>query len=303
MAAPDGWKTSAGLAHRRVCVLRCMGRGKNLQRVAALRLGSADRSRGEFKNGVRGKADRKPPGRNAFAYLADSVVAIDVNEIDGELHEEGMNGLAGDDPEASAGFEAHSAEKAPVALRPAVCDFERSRERCAAGAIQDLHWVFLGERSRMDARASRIRRPASDLLRRCGSRRVGAELDARASRTEAATAPSITSGFSGFMLSTSFSTGMVVGGAAVFGVLASGLFIGMPVLGGRNLSGNFSSGGVPAGMGATISGVTMTISSVLVLVLCIDWKNLPRIGMSPRNGIFWKVSVSLLSSSPPMTKL
>src|ERR1035437_1125464 len=103
------------------------------------------------------------------------------------------------------------------------------------------------------------------------------------------------------MLSTSFSTGMV--GGAGFGVLAavlaSGVFMGMPELGGRNLAGSFRSGrGAPAGMGATISGVTITISSVFALLFCIDWKNLPRIGISPRKGIFEKVSDSVLSSRP-----
>ena len=118
--------------------------------------------------------------------------------------------------------------------------------------------------------------------------------------------PSITSGVSGFMLSINFSIGRVGGaGAGVLAaVLASGVFIGMPELGGMNLAGNFSDGnGSPAGMGATISGVTITMSSVLALVFCIDWKNLPKIGMSPRKGIFMKVSDSVLSSSPPMTKL
>ena len=39
------------------------------------------------------------------------------------------------------------------------------------------------------------------------------------------------------------------------------------------------------------------------LGLQLNWKNLPRIGMSPRKGILSKVSVSRLSSKPPMTKL
>ena len=62
-------------------------------------------------------------------------------------------------------------------------------------------------------------------------------------------APDTTSGVSGFILSISLSTGMVSGaGAGVLAaVLPSGLFMGMPVLGGRNLVGNFSSGkGAPA---------------------------------------------------------
>src|ERR1700761_2963575 len=94
---------------------------------------------------------------------------------------------------------------------------------------------------------------------------------------------SMTNGVSGFMLSISFSTGMVdfAAGGMLSGVLASGVCIAMPEFGGRNFSGNFNSGvAVSPGIGATISGVTITISSVLVLVRCIDWKNFPRIGIS-----------------------
>lgn len=99
----------------------------------------------------------------------------------------------------------------------------------------------------------------------------------------------MTSGFSGCMLSMSFSTGMLAGGLA--GVepagFVSGVFMGMPELDGRNSAGYLSRGkGAPTGMGATISGVTITMSSVFVLFFEIDWKNLPRIGMFPRNGIF-----------------
>ena len=119
-------------------------------------------------------------------------------------------------------------------------------------------------------------------------------------------APSMTKGASGLILSISFSTGMVGGGVGkVFaGVLPSGVCIAIPELEGRKGVGYFNSGSAdPAPIGVTICGVTMTISSVLFLVRCMDWKNLPRIGMSPRKGIFWKVSVSSLSSRPPMTKL
>jgi hypothetical protein len=57
-------------------------------------------------------------------------------------------------------------------------------------------------------------------------------------------APSTTRGLSGFMLSINFSMGMVGGaGAGVLAaVLASGVFMGMPELGGRNLPGSFSEG-------------------------------------------------------------
>ena len=76
------------------------------------------------------------------------------------------------------------------------------------------------------------------------------------------------------MLWINFSTGMVGGGGA--GALAPvtfapGVVIGMPEFGGRNFSGYFNAGrGKPAGMGATISGVTMTMSSVFVLFFEMD---------------------------------
>lgn len=50
---------------------------------------------------------------------------------------------------------------------------------------------------------------------------------------------SITNGVSGFILSINFSTGNVAGGGTgvLSAVLASGLFMGMPELAGKNLSG------------------------------------------------------------------
>ena len=84
---------------------------------------------------------------------------------------------------------------------------------------------------------------------------------------------SITSGGSGFSVSISCSTGMLAGaGAIVFAaVFASGVFIGMLLFGGRNFVGYFSCGNAePAGIGTTISGVTITINSVLVRVFCMD---------------------------------
>src|ERR1700690_2064643 len=116
----------------------------------------------------------------------------------------------------------------------------------------------------------------------------------------------MTSGFSGFMLSTSVSIGIAGGdgGNVLSAVFSSGWRMGIFELGGRNASGYFSSGtGVPTGIGDTTSGVTSTMSSVSFLVLDEDWNNLPMIGMSPRNGNFENVSVRLLSSRPPMMKV
>jgi hypothetical protein len=76
------------------------------------------------------------------------------------------------------------------------------------------------------------------------------------------------------MLSISLSTGRDAG-ASVEGlataVFACGAVPGGPEVGARNGSGKFISGnGAPAGIGFTISGVTITISSVFVLLVAID---------------------------------
>ena len=82
---------------------------------------------------------------------------------------------------------------------------------------------------------------------------------------------SITSCCSGCMLWISFSTGIVAGGVAE-GVAAvpsaPGVVIGIPELDGRNFYMYLISGrGAPAGIGFTISGVTITINSVFAFVL------------------------------------
>src|SRR5581483_64101 len=83
-----------------------------------------------------------------------------------------------------------------------------------------------------------------------------------------------TSGFSGCMLFKSVSTGMAcVGGVTGTGpvVCWPGVCMGVPVLGGKNGRGYFGCGtGCPAGMGRTISGVTITMSSVFDLLVLFD---------------------------------
>lgn len=81
------------------------------------------------------------------------------------------------------------------------------------------------------------------------------------------------SGCSGCMLWISFSTGIDGGLSGISAPVTSlpGVVIGMLEFVGRNLSGYLGPGTVwPAGTGATISGVTITISSVLLRVFEID---------------------------------
>ena len=91
------------------------------------------------------------------------------------------------------------------------------------------------------------------------------------------------------MLSMSVSTGMAAApeAAAWRPAADSGVCMGWSELGGRNWSGNLGVGrGAPAGMGSTISGVTITMSSVFCFSREMDWKNLPRMGMELMNGTF-----------------
>ncbi len=91
------------------------------------------------------------------------------------------------------------------------------------------------------------------------------------------------------MLSISCSTGIVSGANFWSAEPSSGVCMGVLEFGGKNPCGYFGKAiSVPAATGETISGVTITMSSELFLVRDIVWKNFPRIGMSPRKGIFYE---------------
>jgi hypothetical protein len=100
------------------------------------------------------------------------------------------------------------------------------------------------------------------------------------------------------MLCINCSTGIVVGAAdadegATAGVPLAVDVVAVEATGGKNPSGYLISGsGAPTGIGFIISGVTITISSVFERVLLIDWKNLPKTGISPIKGILERFFVS-----------
>ena len=70
----------------------------DLQNVATLGLSFPDGAGGEFENGMRREAGGQSPGRNGFPRLFHAVLSIKIDQVDGELHEEGVDGLAWDDP-------------------------------------------------------------------------------------------------------------------------------------------------------------------------------------------------------------
>ena len=65
-------------------------------------MGPVDGADGQFDDGMGGEAGGESPGPDVAANLSDDVFAVDVDEVDGELHEECVDGLARYDPEAPA---------------------------------------------------------------------------------------------------------------------------------------------------------------------------------------------------------
>ena len=64
---------------------------------------------------MREEAGRKTPGADMASDFLHFFAAVNVNEIDGEFHEEGMDGATGHNPESSSGGETGTPEQALVA--------------------------------------------------------------------------------------------------------------------------------------------------------------------------------------------
>jgi len=70
-----------------------------------------------------------------MAHFADAALLVDEDEVDRELHEEGVNRQAGDDPEAFAFLETGMLEQTDVALTAGVGDRDGIAQQGAAGLV------------------------------------------------------------------------------------------------------------------------------------------------------------------------
>jgi hypothetical protein len=87
---------------------------------------------------MRGETGRQAPRAHVGAQFPDAVVAIQKDEVDGELHEEGVYRLTGNDPQAFSASESLAAKQAFVTPEPGVRDFKRTSQKGAARFVCDL---------------------------------------------------------------------------------------------------------------------------------------------------------------------
>ena len=94
---------------------------------------------------MRRQARRHAPRRNRMTDLAHLMFAIDVHQVDGELHEEGVDRFARHDPQSRAGIEMRVLEESGAALLAGVGEIDRVAQHCAAGLIahQDFQTLEL----------------------------------------------------------------------------------------------------------------------------------------------------------------
>ncbi len=138
--------------------------------------GSFKRSCSKLDDGAGPETAREAPGGDAASDLSDNVPAVNEDEIDGELHPEGMHRLAGHDPKAFALCEGLLTEEATCAGRSAIGYFDTCHEALCPQVAN------LPPRSRVSSPGLRIARqikfpePARDIHGRWRYRPYGARL-------------------------------------------------------------------------------------------------------------------------------
>ena len=90
--------------------------------------GSFKCSCGKLDDGACPETAREAPGGHAASDFYDNVPAVNEDEIDGELHPDGMHRLAGHDPKAFALCEGSLTEQATCAGRSAIGYFDTCHE-------------------------------------------------------------------------------------------------------------------------------------------------------------------------------
>ena len=105
--------------------------------VAGFGLCFAYRARCELEHRVRGETGREPPGTHAAPDLFHSQFAVQVNEIDGELHAERVDRFAGPDPQAFSRPEFLASQQTLPALRALIRNLHGMGEHRLAGEVRD----------------------------------------------------------------------------------------------------------------------------------------------------------------------
>lgn len=118
--------------------MRILGGGE-FELISALGSGSLESSGGQFNDGVGGKAGRESPGADIYADFFYLFMAINIKEIERELHEECMDGFAGHDPQAAACREAGSAEESFITSGGCFRNLDLGSDFSLPGEVSDYH--------------------------------------------------------------------------------------------------------------------------------------------------------------------
>jgi len=92
---------------------------------------------GQFYDRMRGETSRQPPRGYAAAQLAYAMLAIEVDQVDGKPHADGVYGLAGLDPEAFSRSKLISSEQALSACGAVACEIELSGQDRIASLVEN----------------------------------------------------------------------------------------------------------------------------------------------------------------------
>jgi hypothetical protein len=108
-----------------------------LELVSLTCLGHANRARRELKNGVCGKTCRYPPRRHIAFGLSYPQTAVQVNQVYGEAHAEGVYGFTGQNPKPLSGRESIAPQEAFCALCTTVGNFHPKGDFRLAGEVRN----------------------------------------------------------------------------------------------------------------------------------------------------------------------
>ena len=106
--------------------------------IARCGLRLAGRAGGKFENGVSSQTDGQPPRQNAVPDLYHSMTTIEIDQIDGKAHPEGVNRFAGNDPETFPLIQAFTPQKTPAAGVVISGELDKIRELSMASEVEDL---------------------------------------------------------------------------------------------------------------------------------------------------------------------
>ena len=89
---------------------------------------------------MRGEATGDPPGPHLRPDFFDPVLAVQVQHIDGEFHEEAVHGFAGRNPQPVARSKTCVFQQSSTALRAGISDFSRIRQHDVTSDIADVNF-------------------------------------------------------------------------------------------------------------------------------------------------------------------